>query len=89
MEKHHEFTMEKIYHFNCGECSNWWSYAGFLENISSMTCPHCGYKTKIELKEGNMAISLIFLLRQILILVYYNHFINLLTICDIVVEKVK
>ena len=44
------------YHFNCGECSNWWSYAGTLEHNElrppTMTCPHCGYKTKIKLKEG-------------------------------------
>ena len=23
----HSFTMEKIYHFVCGECKNWWSHA--------------------------------------------------------------
>ncbi len=57
MIKNHEYTWETLFHFNCGECSNWWSYAGFLENISSMTCPHCGYKTKIELKEGFKEIS--------------------------------
>ena len=52
MIKNHEYTWETLFHFNCGECSNWWSYAGFLENISSMTCPHCGYKTDIKMKEG-------------------------------------
>ena len=50
--KNHEYTWETLFHINCGECNNWWSYAGFLENISVMSCPHCGYKTKIELKEG-------------------------------------
>ena len=50
--KNHEYTWETLFHFNCGECKNWWSYAGFLESISSMTCPHCGYRTKIELKPG-------------------------------------
>ena len=52
----HEYTWETLFHFSCGECSNWWSYAGILENNElralTMTCPHCGYKTKIELKEG-------------------------------------
>ncbi|SVA28270.1 uncharacterized protein METZ01_LOCUS81124, partial [marine metagenome] len=23
----HTFSMEKIYHFVCGECKNWWSHA--------------------------------------------------------------
>ena len=55
---HHEYTWETLFHFNCGECSNWWSYAGVLENNQlrspTMTCPHCGYKTKIKLKEGSV-----------------------------------
>ena len=25
--KNHEYTWEFIYHFICGECRNWWSYA--------------------------------------------------------------
>ena len=50
----HEYTWETLFHFDCGECSNWWSYAGVLENNQlrspTMTCPHCGYKTMIKLK---------------------------------------
>ena len=39
----HEYTIEKIYHFNCGECKNWWSYASDTElRMKKMTCPHCG-----------------------------------------------
>ena len=53
---HHEYTWETLFHFSCGECKNWWSYAGIIEanNIHSpsMTCPHCGYKTNIKVKEG-------------------------------------
>jgi len=34
----------------------WWSYAGILEKKNgkspSMTCPHCGFKTDIKVKEG-------------------------------------
>jgi len=56
MDTYHEYTTETIYHFNCGECSNWWSYAGIIKDNQSrppsMTCPHCGYKTKVKLKEG-------------------------------------
>ena len=29
--KDHEYTWEIIYHFNCGECMNWWSYASTQE----------------------------------------------------------
>ena len=25
--KLHDYTIEILYHFNCGECKNWWSYA--------------------------------------------------------------
>ncbi|SVC33109.1 uncharacterized protein METZ01_LOCUS285963, partial [marine metagenome] len=27
VETHHTFSSEKIYHFVCGECKNWWSHA--------------------------------------------------------------
>jgi hypothetical protein len=23
----HEYSVEVLYHFNCGVCKNWWSYA--------------------------------------------------------------
>jgi len=23
----HEYSIEVLYHFNCGVCKNWWSYA--------------------------------------------------------------
>ena len=52
----HEYTWETLFHFMCGECKNWWSYAGIIEKKNgkqpSMTCPHCGYKTEIQVKEG-------------------------------------
>ena len=55
--KDHEYTWEIIYHFNCGECMNWWSYASTLEylkpdTIVRLSCPHCGYRTKVKLKEN-------------------------------------
>ncbi len=55
--KDHEYTWEIIYHFNCGECMNWWSYASTqelpkLEKITRLSCPHCGYRTKVKLKEN-------------------------------------
>ena len=38
--------MEKIYHFMCGECQNWWSHATDMvyRYGHNMTCPHCGEK---------------------------------------------
>ena len=49
MEKHHSFTMEKIYHFVCGECKNWWSHATDMlyGPVHLMSCPHCGVKKMI------------------------------------------
>ena len=53
----HEYTWEILFHFICAECKQWWSYAGTIENredvpLPSMSCPHCGYKTQIKIKEG-------------------------------------
>jgi len=49
MEKHHEFSSEKIYHFVCGECKNWWSHATDMvyRRGHNMSCPHCGEKRGI------------------------------------------
>jgi len=35
---------------------NWWSYATteiVYQKRPEMTCPHCGYKAEIELKDEN------------------------------------
>ena len=50
----HQYTVELLFHFNCGTCKNWWSYAttpsclsgsieynSLPENIDYY-CPHCG-----------------------------------------------
>ena len=39
-------SKETIYHFNCEECRNWWSYATMEESLrdSPWYCPHCGVK---------------------------------------------
>jgi DNA-directed RNA polymerase subunit RPC12/RpoP len=41
--------MEKIYHFVCGECKNWWSHATDMvyRRGQNMSCPHCGEKRGI------------------------------------------
>ena len=52
----HEYTIECIFHFTCGECKNWWSYASSSHSqrhISVMTCPHCGLKNKTKRKLEN------------------------------------
>ena len=53
----HEYTWETLFHFLCGECKNWWSYAGIIQKREdgknqSMTCQHCGHKADIKMKEG-------------------------------------
>ena len=61
--KRHTWTSEKIYHFTCGSCKNWWSYACETEyfgwrtlkvphfrNWVEMICPHCGHKSITETK---------------------------------------
>ena len=51
-EKKHTYTWERIYHFSCGNCKNWWSYAteedSYKWKSRKMTCPHCGYYTNIQ-----------------------------------------
>ena len=50
----HEYTIEKIYHFNCSECKNWWSYASDKElHKRTMTCPHCGIYKAIRPKSNS------------------------------------
>ena len=46
----HEYVWELLYHMNCGECQNWWSYAtdsnGKIQHFEwgmtgkKMHCPH-------------------------------------------------
>ena len=51
-EKKHTYTWERIYHFSCGNCKNWWSYAteedSYKWKSRKMNCPHCGYYTNIQ-----------------------------------------
>ena len=55
MKKSHTFSMEKIYHFMCGECQNWWSHATDMvyRHGHNMTCPHCGEKRGIIKQDNN------------------------------------
>ena len=60
----HQYTVELLFHFNCGNCKNWWSYAttpyclsgsieynSLPENIDYY-CHHCGSAEKVELKKN-------------------------------------
>jgi len=51
----HKYTFERIYHFTCGDCQSWWSYAssedGTIPEHYEMNCPHCGYKHYVEEKD--------------------------------------
>ena len=48
----HLYTWERIYHFSCGNCKNWWSYAitedSYKWKSRKMTCPHCGHYSNIQ-----------------------------------------
>ena len=51
-EEKHTYTWERLYHFSCGNCKNWWSYAteedSYKWKSRKMNCPHCGYYTNIQ-----------------------------------------
>jgi DNA-directed RNA polymerase subunit RPC12/RpoP len=55
----HNFVYEILYHFDCGECGKWWSYAKTPDNkeekhkkiCKHMYCPHCGEKGLLKIKE--------------------------------------
>ncbi len=55
----HNYVYEILYHFDCGECSKWWSYAKTPDNkeeihkqkVESMYCPHCGTKGILQIKD--------------------------------------
>lgn len=42
-----KFSLEKLYHFSCGECNKWFSIGDWTPN-ADMTCPHCGVKQSVE-----------------------------------------
>ncbi len=48
----HLYTWERIYHFSCGNCKNWWSYATSEDSYNwksrKMSCPHCGKYSTIR-----------------------------------------
>ena len=48
----HLYTWERIYHFSCGNCKNWWSYATSEDSYNwksrKMTCPHCNHHSTIR-----------------------------------------
>jgi len=56
----HKYTREILYHYTCGQCGHWWSYAHtahkydihYPKMLEELTCPHCGYHTTCEEKSG-------------------------------------
>ena len=60
MSNQHQYTVEILYHFTCGFCSEWWSYAltPFTQSVDielsdkRIYCPHCGHTQSVEIKEG-------------------------------------
>ena len=51
-DDNHLYSWERIYHFSCGHCKNWWSYAttedSYRWKTRTMSCIHCGYTTRIR-----------------------------------------
>ncbi len=44
----HVYTVERLYHFLCGNCMRWWSIADFnIVKQDSVYCPHCGVSAEI------------------------------------------
>ena len=48
----HKYTVEKIYHFTCSKCKNWWSYATGHKGLplyiqQNFYCPHCGHRDSV------------------------------------------
>jgi len=54
--RNHEYSWELLYHFNCGECKNWWSYTtietAYQWKNQKMSCPHCGYLATTQPKDN-------------------------------------
>ena len=59
----HEYAWELLYHFNCGECKNWWSYATtenrYQWKQQTLSCPLCGYRAKIQPKDVDAGFPII------------------------------
>lgn len=59
VQRVHQYTEERILHFTCSECSNWWSYAFVKDEATTTndyipreaTCPHCGHLDFVEEKD--------------------------------------
>ena len=58
---HHLYSWERIYHFSCGNCKNWWSYATSEDSYTwksrKMCCPHCSYYSTIQPTSNIMEID--------------------------------
>ena len=38
------YTVEKLYHFRCKECTKWWTIADYDGSyLEPINCPRCGY----------------------------------------------
>jgi DNA-directed RNA polymerase subunit RPC12/RpoP len=48
--KKHVVSLEKLFHFRCCSCNQWWSVGDWKENkeTTETTCPHCGTKAGID-----------------------------------------
>jgi len=60
MNPTHKYTREILYHYTCGQCGHWWSYAHtahkydprYPKMLQELTCPHCGHTAPCEEKDA-------------------------------------
>ena len=58
----HQYTVEILYHFNCGLCQGWWSYPFTPNQLEDYNmhlpaderfwCPHCGHSQTLKVKDN-------------------------------------
>ena len=58
----HQYTVEILYHINCGVCQGWWSYPFtpnqleeynlHLPDDERFWCPHCGHSQTLKVKDN-------------------------------------
>jgi len=46
----HVVSLEKLFHFRCYSCDQWWSIGDWQEK-KEIACPHCGVVAEIEKNE--------------------------------------
>lgn len=47
----HTYSIETLYHFNCGFGTKWWSIGDFdITKKNTIICPYCGEECELKQK---------------------------------------